>query len=973
MTMKKYMTSLLLILTLPLCAQLKISSVTGHGSQSVALSTEKGSCMIVYDTSDYTVVSIASNLLAEDILRVTGKKVVVSGDRKMKAKDIVIIGTIGHNALIDDLILSGKMNADPIRNRWERYIIKTISHPFQGVSRALVIAGSDRRGTAYGVFTLSEAIGVSPWYWWADVPVKQQPALYIEPVEFISQSPSVKYRGIFINDEDWGMKPWASKMMDPELQDIGPHTYAKVFELLLRLKANYIWPAMHECSGAFNKYGENKKVADSFAIVMGSSHCEPLLFNNASEWDKRTMGEWNYVTNKKGILEQLEKRVASNFPYENIYTVGLRGLHDAGMIGDLTRKEQIINLQNAIRDQRELLKKYIDKPMESIPQILIPYKEVMTLYENGLEVPEDITLVWPDDNYGYIKRLNTPEEQKRPGGSGVYYHISYLGAPHNYLWMSTTSPALIYEEMSKAYRTGADRVWVVNVGDIKSCEYITDLFLAMAWDMGSFNYQRIVQHTAQWYAQLFGHKFSTDFFEIWDKFYHLAFIRKPEYMGWGYEWNSQQSKVEIITDTEFSFSQNREAERRMNDYDRIARKADSIMKELDDELKPAYFQLVYYPVMAAALMNKKMLTAQQNRLYARQGRAKTNYLAGLTKQYLDSLHMITDYYNSMLNGKWEGMMSLKQGHHSRSYLMPPVDTIVLDEKPVLGLFAEGDDGDNYSPKPFASLPCFNSYAPRTYYIDVVNKGGGMLEWKALPSEKWIVTDRYSGETADEQRVFVSVDWSKLPSGEYRYGEIEFFSGDKKEKVLVSAFQPQQVSHEDLKGLFVEQNGMISIPAAGFHRKNEKSKEEIVIIDGLGIENRSIQFGDPCKRILDPKVTNSSSVEYDFYTFTAGRIQVYVYALPVFPLNSLEGASYAFSIDNGLVFEHDIKAPEYSDVWKQNVLRNCSVTKSDDYLASPGKHTLTLSGITQGMVIQKIVMDMGGLKKSYTGPETTRVN
>ena len=292
---------------------------------------------------------------------------------------VIFIGTLGKSQWIDSLAEKGFIDVNSIRNGWEQYIINLIDTPFPHVKKALVITGSDRRGTAYGLFSLSEAIGVSPWYWWADVPVKKQKNLYLSVNSFVSPKPSVKYRGIFINDEDWGLKPWASHNFEPETGDIGPKTYAKICELLLRLKANYLCPAMHSCTKAFNYYPDNKLVADSFAIVMGSVHCEPLLFNNASEWDRKTMGEWNYVTNKEGINKVLRQRVHENGKYENVYTLAMRGIHDAVMAGNLSLEEQAKVLEKAFADQRQILSSEIGKSVEDIPQVFTPYKEVLPL------------------------------------------------------------------------------------------------------------------------------------------------------------------------------------------------------------------------------------------------------------------------------------------------------------------------------------------------------------------------------------------------------------------------------------------------------------------------------------------------------------------------------------------------------------------------------------------------------------------
>jgi hypothetical protein len=336
--------------------------------------------VIYYDAGDYGVVEKTACLLAEDIKRVTNKKVPVSS-KKVSSKYAVVVGTVGHNAFIDRLVAEGQLDVSAIRGGWEQFVVKTIDDPAKGVKKVLVIAGCDRRGTAYGVFTLSEAIGVSPLYWWADVPTKRKSQLYIENINYVSQAPSVQYRGIFINDEGWGITPWAGKTFDKELGDIGPKTYAKVCELILRMKGNMLAPAMHPSSGAFNKYPENKLVADSYGIIMSSSHCEPLLFNNVTEWDKKTMGEWNYITNKGGINKILDRRVSENAPYENIYTIAMRGIHDAGLVG-VPKDKEVSLVEEVIADQRGILKQHVDSPLDSI-RFLFPIKKCLISMKEG--------------------------------------------------------------------------------------------------------------------------------------------------------------------------------------------------------------------------------------------------------------------------------------------------------------------------------------------------------------------------------------------------------------------------------------------------------------------------------------------------------------------------------------------------------------------------------------------------------------
>ncbi|MDP4210326.1 MAG: glycosyl hydrolase 115 family protein [Bacteroidota bacterium] len=960
--MRNCIIALLVLLTMPLNGQIKMNSTMDLKKQSFPLATKSKVCNIYIDKTDFNSTEKVSNLLAEDIGRVTGKKAVVSTNKKIDYKEIILVGTLGYNSKIDELVKAQKIDVSPIRNSWERFIIKTVINPFPGVEKALIIAGSDRRGTAYGVFSVSEAIGVSPWYWWADVPVKKQSEIYIEPVEYISKAPSVKYRGVFLNDEDWGLFPWAGQNMDKDIKDIGPKTYAKIFELVLRLKGNMVAPAMHSCTGAFYKYPDNKLVADSFGVIMTTSHCEPLMYNNASEWVKKVNGEWNYLTNKEGILKVLDNRVSEASPFDNIYTVVLRGIHDGGLIG-VPENQKVSVLESAITEERKILSKYIRKPIEEIPQIFVPYKEVLNIYEKGLKLPDDVTIVWPDDNFGYIKRLSNKDEQKRKGGSGVYYHISYLGEPNDYLWLNSTPPALMYEEMKKAYDTGADRYWLLNVGDIKPGEMGMQLFLDMAWDMDRFNSDNIPEYESNQLALIFGNKYKVDFKYIKDVYYWLAFSRKPEYMSWGFKWNSLFQKARI-TDTDYSFVNYNEAEGRIEQYDAIAAKTEKIFNSLPEEYKSAFFQLVYYPVKGAGLRNKEMLVGQQNRWYALQGRSLTNELAEKVKLYHDSLDMITKDYNSLSNGKWNKMMTAP-GSLPKPYLSP-TSIIPLPESSEMALFLPGED-DTYGVSNFHVLPCFSVYSKRQYFIDVYNKGAQSMSWKAQAIQDWIKLDKTNGNIKTQDRLKVSVDWSKVPTGEKIKGEIEFTSGSQREKVFVSVFNPQTPGVSELQGLYIEDNGVIAINPGNYHRKSESESMKIKVLDGIGYENKCIQLGS----VKEDK-PGTVSAEYDFYTFNAGSVTVYTYALPLFAQDREHKTAYGVQIDDGILNWATTAAEEYSHLWKQNVIRNSAINITTMNIDKPGKHTLKLTSGDPGMVIQKIVIDLGGMKRSYLGPNVITV-
>lgn len=962
-------------------AQVAVHEKSPETKYAFTLASPRQTAAILYDASDAAVVKRAAELFAADVEAVTGRRPQVTSATG-ETGPAVIVGTVGGSALIRRLSEAGKIDTAPLEGAWERYLIQTVANPLPGIRKALVIAGSDRRGAAYGLFTLSELIGVSPWYWWADVPVKKHAALHVDAPPTYSQTPSVRYRGIFLNDEDWGLTPWASQTFEPERGNIGPRTYAKVCELLLRLKANYLAPAMHPVSTSFNQIPENKLVADTFAIVMGSTHCEPLLLNTASEWDTQTMGPWNYDKNKEGINRVLTQRVRENSPYENVYTLALRGLHDGAMSTTLPMHEKVRMLQQALLDQRQILAENIDRPVETVPQAFTPYKEVLEIYSNGLELPDDVTIVWPDDNYGYMKRLSGVREQRRTGRSGVYYHVSYLGVPHSYLWFSTTPPSLMYEELRKAYDTTADRLWLVNCGDLKGSEMQVSLFLDMAWDIGRFTADNVVTYPARWLAGIFGEAYYDRLEAMTREHLRLAFPRKPEYMGWGYHWNRFDHNCEQLTDTDFSFTNYDEAQRRLEAYRQLGARAEALLHEIGDEARPAFYQLVYYPLRGAELMNRMTLGGQRNRWYARQGRAATNAVRDEVQRCYDSLQVITRGYNSLLGGKWNHMMSMRQNYDGVSayFNLPHLATHDAAGAPRLALQVAGEDVTGA--RAFHALPAFDNYLRRTYPVEIYNRGGGTLAWTAHASEPWVVLSKSAGKTAAEERITVGIDWEKAPSGNAVPAQIVFRAGEQSEKVLVSLFNPTAPSRAELRGIYVENNGCVSIPAAGCHRVRESDRIKITAVEDLGIEGPALQLGDPTAPLQIFRSRDVPCAEYDFYAFDAGSVDVYTYVLPTFPLhadrdfrigeNTNTDTKYSVQIDDGALATPSSSHVEYSQVWFESVLRNCAVNKSTLHIDKPGRHTLRIRVGDPGIVLQKIVLDFGGMKRSYLGPQSTLI-
>lgn len=627
---------------------LLLSACTGNPGRDYEIISEKNLPVLYLSERADELIEWAVRDFADDLEAITGREIPV-------IKSNLPDSTIPQNAIFfgrfDDPLISsaGATEAESLAGKWETFTIRE--------SRGnLLVAGSDIRGTVYGIFELAERLGISPWKWWADViPAKWEKLILRLPPGGITASPSVRYRGIFLNDEDWGLQPWAARTFEPETGDIGPKTYEKIFHLLLRLKGNTIWPAMHPCTKAFFTIPGNKEMAERYHIIIGTSHAEPMLRNNVDEWDADVRGPFNYFINADAVNHYWQERLdeITLTGNEVIVTVGMRGIHDSGMEGNASMSERSNMLETIIHNQREMLERSFGKPAGSIPQVFIPYKEVLDLYDTGVELPGDITLMWTDDNYGYIRRLSNEKEQARDGGSGVYYHLSYWGRPHDYLWLCTTQPGLIWYEMSRAWQNGARTAWIVNVGDIKPAEYTMEFFLDLAWDTGMVNGQNIGRHLSDWAGREFGNANTREIVGIMEEYYRLAMLRKPEYMGW--------SRTEPTTGTEptaFSIRANdNELQRRIDYYKTLEKRTEKVKSRIPAGRMDAFFQLVEYPVRCAALMNYKFLRAQQSFL-AETSREKEFY-AKLSEKAFHEIETLTRHYNLNLSGgKWNHMMSM---------------------------------------------------------------------------------------------------------------------------------------------------------------------------------------------------------------------------------------------------------------------------------------------------------------------------
>jgi hypothetical protein len=950
---------------------------------------QNGSVAAVYVApEDYKAAQIAAGNFTEDVERVTGHKPALVTDAGKLSGPAVLVGTLGHSAVIDALVAQKKFPAEQLQGQWESYLIGVVANPLPGVPAALVIAGSDRRGTAYGVFEVSQAIGVSPWYWWADVTPAHRDNLFVSPAARRFGPPSVQYRGIFLNDEDWGLNPWASKTFEPEVGNIGPKTYAKVFELLLRLKANVLWPAMHKVSTAFNAIPENKQVADDYGIVMGSSHCEPMLRNNVGEWTDPA-SQFNFITNADGVTKYWEQRMQENGMYENMYTIGMRGIHDDPMIGIPLRDSalRVATLEKIFQVQRGLIAKYVNPDPTKVPQIFCPYKEVLADYLSNLQVPPDVTVVFPDDNFGYIRYFPTDQEiAQRPGGFGVYYHISYLGSPFSYRWLNTTPPALMWEELSKAYDHGMKKLWILNVGGLKPGEIGIDFFTQMAWDINKWNRGNLAQYLPAFAKEQFGAEYADDIRNSLAEYFRLGYQRKPEHL----QWNVGREPPRPSDFTHVDYGD--EALARINAYTTLATHAGLIGTALPAAKQDAYYELVEYPIEGSDLANTRFFMNEEASLWLNLGVAAAYNEAGsMFAGFNHELEQATDHFNNDLaGGKWKLMMPddvLQKDRSYRAAALQPTeipDGFKPADAPGIGVAIEGR-ADALHPGETAAVPYLDPFVYANRFIVVFDTGSTHASWTAKPDADWIELsqnsseqDKGAGTSPNADRIFATVDWAKAPHGADVSGNIVIGDGKSTYTVTVPIYNPASPTREDLAGMFVQVDGVVSMEAEHFNSKTDRNGAGWEIIPGLGRTGDAVGvFPTTTPSVALEKVaTDAPELDYKFYLLQAGNVTIHYNLIPTQPLHFGQGLRYAVAVDDETPQLVTITKGTGNEVtnraWSENVLDNTTTAETTHAVAQAGAHVLHIYMIDPGVLLEKIVVDAGGLRPSYLGPPETRV-
>lgn len=898
---------------------------------------------IFYDTGEAEVVKIAAELLSQDIERVTGKKLQLTNRVDDLSENAIIVGTIEGSQIIQQLADSGKIDLDRIKGKWESFIIQTIESPFQGVEKALVIAGSDRRGAAYGVFELSKAIGVSPWYWWADVTPAKKDSIYICPINYVSNEPTVKYRGIFINDEDWGLQEWAEYTFDP-VKDIGPATYEKVFELLLRLKANCIWPAMHPCTQPFNYYAENKIVADRYAIMMGSSHHEPLLYNT-QEWPYPE-SEWDPFTYMDKIMEELEQRVAANGKYENIYTVGIRGTGDSGIAGEASLDDKTAILEEVIARQRELLIEYVDSDILHVPQVFWPYKEVLDQYNNDMELPDDITLGWVDDNYGYIRQVSNPDEQERSGGSGVYYHISYWGDPSDYLWITSTQPALIANEMKKAADFGGNRIWIFNVGDIKPAEMLLNFCLDLAWDYNKWGAGNTRKYIQEWASNHFGERYAEDIAAAYLKYFQLAQAAKPEH----------------INRVDFPGS---EIEERLAAYQEISDLIEDVYNGIPDDLKNAFFETVYYPIIGAGLMNQKFLYAYKSFRGAVTKDPDALVYSQKAQNAFNTIKELTDYYNQEIeNGKWNKIISCDIRSQS-VYDMPAVATQSDVDKEYVELadinLAEGvfvapmkyENGLVYGDEP--GLQTISSGGKAEFTFELSQSIDAEIYFYAkTPSDtedSWYITINDSQITQNDYVTGENFEWIKVQTQNLVAGPNKIIINQREPNAQIAAIkitEPGLIKYSDN---YIQEPDTV-IPAWKFSGMNTSQGFKWHVIEGLSTSENAVTNLPFTLPSLE-NVTDAPYIEHDLNVLKKS-FTLEVRCMPTMRLYEGRDLRIGISLNDEDAQVFSIHHPYPTVEWKKNVLRGYT-NVSLNYTPDSNQVKVRLYALDPGIVFDKILI------------------
>jgi len=800
---------------------------------------------IVYDANDDEGIRMAVKNLQADIKAVTGIAPALSTQLPATDMPCIIIGSL-NSQHIQQIMKKGKMTKKELEGKTEKYILQTVALPTEGVNEALVIAGSDKRGTIYGIYELSRQIGVSPWYWFADVPTAHHDNIYIKKGIYTDGEPKVAYRGIFINDEWPSFGNWANS----KFGGINSKCYQHIFELLLRLKANYMWPAMWG-SAFYDDDPENGILADKMGIIMGTSHHEPMALAQ-QDWKRRKgHGKWSFVNNHDEMIDFWRGGVERARNWETMYTVGMRGDGDEAM----EDKATVELMEQIVKEQRQLLECVTGKKASDIPQVWALYKEVQDFYEQGMKVPDDIILLLCDDNWGNIRRVPAPKAPKHKGGYGMYYHVDYVGGPRNSKWINVSPIPRVWEQMNLAYQYGVNKMWILNVGDLKPMEYPIQFFLDMAWNPDQFNPQNLSKHSVEFCRSIFGDQYAKE----------AARLLRT------YAKFNRRVTPELLNMRTYSVINYNEWARATGEYDQLALDADALGSKLPQNMQDAWFQLIGYPIKAMANLYDMYYAQAMNQRLAKMNDPMANGWAKRVEECFKKDAALAVQYHQMNGGKWNHMM---------------------DEQ----------------------------------YI-------GFKSWKAPDKKIMPEVKRVDGHAT----------------------------------AAITLPTPAYITYQQPNGTptFIAKDGYVSIEAEHFTRKTDGKQAQWTVIPELG---RTLSA-------ITPQPVTASvegmAVEYDMEIPADATARVLLRFAPTLNFNGT-GLRYAVSFDGGEEQVVNING-EYKGESGNQWQREHAIDSQTIHALKAGKHTLRIRPLDNGLVLQKILINLGGLHKSYLGPDETLKN
>ncbi|MEU6505379.1 glycosyl hydrolase 115 family protein [Streptomyces sp. NPDC046942] len=951
---------------------------------------------VVVSPEDHPGVVRVAGDLRDDIARVTGVRPGTTTGRFP-----VLLGTIGRSPLIDGLVRSGKLDVTGVRGRWETSLQTVVDHPMPGVERAFVIAGSDPRGTIFGAYDVSYGIGVSPWHWWDDVPPVRRSRVWVRAGRYTQGTPVVKYRGFFINDENPALGTWAPAYFGPGKAPGYPGGfnsafYEKVFEVLLRLKGNYLWPAVWGRAFAEDD-PENHRRAAEYGIVMGTSHEAPMM-RGIEEWNRHASpghdpyggtGEWSYRRNAPAIRSYwragIQRMVDQGF--EGVVTLGMRGNGDTG----LPDGDGVELMEQIIADQRKIIEEVTGRPAAETPQVWTLYKEVQRYWDRGLRAPDDVTVVLTDDNWGNIRKH---PDGVRGGGFGLYYHFDYVGAGRNYKWVDTANVRNIWDQLHQAHTYGNHGLWVANVGDLKGNELPTEFFLSYAWNPEAWPLERVGEWEERYARQNFGETSAREIASVLATYGRLQARRKPELL------NRRITMVDgkVVYDdqqTPYYFA-HRELERVTEEWRVLGDRAERIARRLPGELQDAWYELVGYEVTATANLYGLRAAEFTNLLYAGQGRAATNDRAAQAEAALARDFALADRFNSnVAGGKWKGFQTqphIDYGDVDRygpnagwqqpekdnvalpDVLFPAVRRIEVPSGADLGVSVDGaEDAGEWWPGGATTdvpvLPSFSRYQTRPQqYVEIFNRGRTPFEYEVRSSVPWLVVDRVRGRVEQQVRVEVRVDWSRAPGGG---GEGVLTVSGAGASVPVRCVA-EGAPAAGARG-FVEAGGYVAIDAEHYDRAVGEWRR----LEGIGRTGAGMTPWP----VTAPSVTpggSSPRLEYEVSLLSGpGEVTVWAYVSPRNPaLPGVTGLSYGVSLDDGPIRTVDITAGAddgaLNAVWARNTSDNVNRTATRHSVGSgAGVHRLKFWMVDPTVVVQRLVIDAGGMPDLYLGPGESR--